>query len=289
MVGLAAGALGAAAAMHAAGWLPASAGRRWQRTSHAGAEVTLLEGPSWVAGSVAATAAATVARAPFRSGRQGRASSVSGVAPALVAVASGMLGAVDDLAGTTDSKGLRGHLRALARGKVTTGAMKIVGLALTGLAGVALVDGARRDAAAATGDLRYPLLETLVGGAVVAAAANVVNLFDLRPGRALKVVIALAGPVALRGSSTAASAVGASLGVLGPDLAGRAMLGDTGANAAGALVGLAFVERCGLPGRALALALLTGVTLASECVSFTEVIERNEILRRLDEWGRSPR
>jgi hypothetical protein len=122
---------------------------------------------------------------------------------------------------------------------------------------------------------------------VVAAAANVVNLFDLRPGRALKVVAAGTAPLAIAGSTAAASALGASAGVVGDDLAGVSMLGDTGANAAGALAGLALVERCGLRGRLVALGLLTGLTLASERVSFSSVIEGHDILRRLDDWGRA--
>jgi len=73
------------------------------------------------------------------------------------------------------------------------------------------------------------------------------------------------------------------------DLAATAMLGDTGANPAGALLGLALVERTGPLGRAVALVGLAALTLASERVSFTRVIEGNPVLRRLDEWGREPR
>ena len=122
---------------------------------------------------------------------------------------------------------------------------------------------------------------------MVAGAANAVNLFDLRPGRALKVTVA-AG-LQLVGTVPAAAAVGASLGVVRDDLRATSMLGDTGANAAGALVGLALVERTGLLGRAVALAGLAALTLASERVSFTRVIEAHPVLRGLDEWGREPR
>ena len=87
-------------------------------------------------------------------------------------------------------------------------------------------------------------------------------------------------------SSSAASALGASVGVIRHDLAGLSVLGDTGANAAGALAGLAVVERCGLRGRLVALGVFTGLTLASERVSFSSVIEANDVLRRLDDWGR---
>ncbi len=89
--------------------------------------------------------------------------------------------------------------------------------------------------------------------------------------------------------TTAAAAVGAGLGVARPDLAGRAMLGDTGANAAGALLGTALVERTGRGGRLVALGVLAALTLASERVSFTAVIESTPGLRELDAWGRPAR
>lgn len=241
--------------------LPDRVQRPWARTNHAGAPVTLLEGPAWVIGALSGGAIAP------------------GVAArTAVVLSSGALGALDDLTGSTTSKGLRGHLGALARGEVTTGVVKIAGLAVTGIAGAGLADRGRRRG----------VLATLVGGSVIAGAANVVNLFDLRPGRALKVtVLSGAAVIAAGGGPTPAAAVGASLGVLRDDLAARSMLGDTGANAAGALLGLALVERTGLRGRLAALAVLAALTLASERVSFSAVIEDNPVLRRIDRWGRA--
>jgi len=254
---------------------PPALRRPWERTNHAGDPVTLLEGPAWVGGAVAGAGAAAAAVSSRLTQGPVRGSMSSGV----VAVAAGALGALDDLSGGGSDKGLKGHLGALARGEVTTGAVKIVGLGVTGLVGAALSDASRPS--------RPGLLTTLVGGAVVAGAANAVNLFDLRPGRALKVTVATGLP--LVGGVPAAVAVGSSLGVVRDDLRATAMLGDTGANAAGALVGLALVERTGLVGRCVALAGLAGLTLASERVSFTRVIEAHPALRRLDEWGRAPR
>lgn len=237
---------------------------RWQRTNHAGDPVTLLEGPALVAGA----ALGALLGGP------------SGVAAAL---GSGAFGALDDLAGDGASKGLKGHLGAAARGEVTTGFVKVVGIGATGLVAAALADRSRDDVDA---------VDTLVGGAVVAAAANLANLLDLRPGRALKATVLAAAPLLLRGgpgSARAGAAVGAAAGVLAPDLAGRAMLGDTGANAAGALVGTALLDAAGRRGRVLALVVLTGLTLASEKVSFTTVIESTPGLRELDAWGRPAR
>jgi UDP-N-acetylmuramyl pentapeptide phosphotransferase/UDP-N-acetylglucosamine-1-phosphate transferase len=67
------------------------------------------------------------------------------------------------------------------------------------------------------------------------------------------------------------------------------MLGDTGANAAGALIGTALLGATGRRGRIVALVVLTGLTLASERVSFTQVIESTPVLRELDAWGRPAR
>lgn len=290
-------ALVSAASLRAARQLPQTTRAPWERTNHAGDPVTLLEGPAWVIGAVAGSLAAGSVRrvlAPTHSyagspsgshaaahlgtrpGGPARPSAGSAIAaPVSVALAAGVLGALDDLRGAASSKGLKGHLSALRRGEVTTGAIKIIGLAATGIVGAALVDRGRRGPAS-----------TLLGGAVIAGAANAVNLFDLRPGRALKVTVAAGAPLVARGG---AAAVGASLGVIGDDLGARSMLGDTGANAAGALVGLALVEGTGPVGRALALGGLTALTLASERISFTAVIEANPLLRRIDEWGRSRR
>ena len=254
--------------------LPPTYARPWERTNHAGHAVTLLEGPAWVGGAVVGAFVGALAGATSgtRPGATARATTA-------LALAAGALGALDDLTGGAADKGLKGHLGALSRGEVTTGVVKIVGLVASGLVATTVLDADRAG--------RRGPLATLVGGAVVAGAANAVNLFDLRPGRALKVTLLASLP--LLGSAAAATAAGASLGVVGEDLAATSMLGDTGANAAGALIGLAVVERTGLAGRLGALVGLAALTLASERVSFTRVIEGHALLRRVDEWGRGTR
>src|SRR5690606_8467356 len=76
--------------------------------------------------------------------------------------AAGAVGAVDDLRRDAERKGLAGHLGALARGHLTTGFLKVLVLAGSGLVATALAD---RDGSA-PGARR--LLDTLLGGAVVA-------------------------------------------------------------------------------------------------------------------------
>lgn len=248
----------------------------WWRTNHAGDPVTLLEGVALVIG----TAGAALATRPAWP---------HGALPyAVASLGAGALGALDDLRQDTDRKGIAGHLRALAHGRVTTGAVKIVGLVTTGLVVTAWADAER-----AAAELREPragerVWGVLVGGAAVAGAANLANLFDLRPGRALKAGMLTAVPLTLTGAGSPAGAttLGVSLALLPDDLRAASMLGDTGANPLGAVLGLALTQRQQLPGRVVTLAVVTALTLASERVSFTRVIEATPVLRQLDHLGR---
>lgn len=249
--------------------LPTALRRPWERTNHAGRPVTLLEGPVAVAAALAGVLAGPAPRG----------------AAALSVLVPGVLGGLDDLVGDSTTKGLRGHLGALRSGRVTTGALKI-----GGLGGVAVVAALMEMTARETAPMTKggsPLRQAAVDSVVIAGSANLVNLLDLRPGRALKVTTA-AGLVLMlpAGSRTTAGTVVGVAALLPEDLAGESMLGDCGANALGSLLGLALVR--GLPprGRVVAATVVTGLTLASERVSFTRVIESTPVLREIDAWGR---
>ncbi|MEV5410515.1 hypothetical protein AB0K60_16945 [Thermopolyspora sp. NPDC052614] len=277
VAGAALGAVAARAAYSAFGRRPPIGDEKtWTRTNHRGEPITLLEGPAFVAG-----AGAAAALAPGLSLRQKAAAALAGLG-------GGALGAYDDLYGTTSSKGFKGHLTALAKGEVTSGSVKILGIGATGLAAAALVSRGPAD--------------TLVNGALIAGSANLANLFDLRPGRAIKVGLLAGTPLlaaslakAARGDAGAASAaaltaipLGAAVVLLPEDLGERAMLGDAGANALGALLGLAAAARLGRTGRWTALGTVVALTAASEKVSFTKVIAGNRILNKIDMLGRRP-
>ncbi|ANS77564.1 hypothetical protein SGUI_0168 [Serinicoccus hydrothermalis] len=233
-------------------------GSRWVRRNHRGDEVTLVEGLA-LGGGVAAP---LVLLDP----------------PVAAAVLlAGAAGAVDDLGagGQADVKGLRGHLGALRRGELTTGALKI---AVLGAAGTVVAVAGDRHTSSGTAAARVATAGLVAGG------ANLANLLDLRPGRALKAGLLVAAPLA--GRPPAAAVLGATLALLPEDLRGRTMLGDTGANALGAALGAAAARALPPAGRWGALAAVTALTLASERVSFTRVIESTPVLRELDAWGR---
>lgn len=233
----------------------------WLRQNFQGAQVSLVGGPALAAG-----AAVGIVLAPGVPGRVR-------VAGTLTTLAAGAVGLYDDLAGDSSSKGLAGHLSAARHGEITTGAVKVAVIGLSGVAGAALVSRS--------------VLDTVVGGAAIAGHANLVNLLDLRPGRAGKAAL-LHAPLVLRGPAAGVGgcALGAVVATLPDDLGERTMLGDAGANALGGLLGLAMVAREGRVARLAHLATVTAAILASEKVSFTQVIERTPILRELDQLGR---
>lgn len=192
----------------------------------------------------------------------------------------GFLGFVDDLLGGGQDRGFRGHVRALAQGRLTTGFLK-----LFGGAGVAVVLVATPGFA--TGR------RLITDAVLIALAANFANLLDLAPGRLIKASWVAYLPLAVvLGTDDIAIAIapimGAALGLLPDDLRERLMLGDTGANVIGATLGLGVVLGLGSEGRTGVLVALIVLNVLAELLSFSRVIERVRFLRAFDRWGQRP-
>ena len=168
---------------------------------------------------------------------------------AVTAIAA--LGLADDL-WSGPERGFRAHLRA---GR-TTGMLKLVGIPLIGLIAT------RR----------------LSGALLVGLAANFLNQLDTRPGRALKAY--LIGALVVR------APLGTAVLLLPYDLREQTMLGDSGSNALGAMLGLSSVSRLTGPSRWLAIGALAAVTALGERRSLGELIERTPFLSDLDRLGR---
>jgi hypothetical protein len=198
----------------------------------------------------------------------------------VAALGFALLGLLDDLGGAGESGGFRGHLRSLASGRLTTGAIKLFGGAAVGVVVVSV---------------REPesLGRVLTDGALVALAANLGNLFDRAPGRTTKVaLLALVVLVVAAGAEPVlagvALVVGAGGGLLPADLGERLMLGDAGANVLGAALGLGVVLACAPVTRTVVLVVVAILNLASERVSFSRVIAAVPPLRAADGFGRQP-
>ncbi|MEX2588509.1 MAG: hypothetical protein WD602_11050 [Actinomycetota bacterium] len=195
--------------------------------------------------------------------------------------AFGFLGMMDDLLGDADDRGLRGHIGAALRGRVTTGFVKLGGGAAAALVLSGFINGNRPG-------------RVLVDAAVIALAANLGNLLDRAPGRTLKWAVLAYIPLGAAGGSSEASTalavvIGAGLALAAGDVRERFMLGDTGANALGAALGVTAVLVTAPQVRTVVAVALVLLTLLSEVVSLSRIIEAVPPLRGLDRLGRLPR
>ena len=295
---------------------------QWERTNFHGATVSLRGGVAMAGASVASAAVASVLSDQPRA-------ALGGAVAALGGAVAGYIDDVDQGAhdGGKVAKGLKGHLGALAHGQVTTGVIKIAGIGASALAASALVGSKATSVSGKAADLA---LNTVL----IAGTANLANLLDLRPGRALKATVLVAAPLSYfscaatkapasgasvtsatasasvaSGASGApsaksvspASASGASaqrllasglnaaaITALVEDLQETTMLGDTGANAAGALLGTSLAANDSRKLRLGAALGVVGLILASEKVSFSKVIAANPALNWLDQLWRRP-
>ena len=190
----------------------------------------------------------------------------------------GFLGLVDDLAAVGSDRGFRGHLGALRRGRVTTGLLKLVAGA-----GIAIV-------LVATPGFKSGR-NLIVDALLIALAANLGQ-----PARPRARSHDQGGPDRLRADCirggtdptgiALAPVMGATFGLLGDDLHERLMLGDTGANVIGAVLGLAVVLGSQESTRIAVMLVLLALNVAAELVSFSAVIDRVPPLRWLDRLGR---
>lgn len=234
--------------------------------------------------------------------------------PLMLVLTAVLLGLVDDVFGGSETKGFKGHLTELRAGRLTTGALK-----LFGIGGVAAVYGWRiadMSTYGSTGSFQKIVMWVLATLAI-ALTANLVNLTDLRPGRALKtyvLLVAFAAPVfvtaAVKGYAEQAAAlaqIGAAewggvdsavsillmlLVLLGPvaavwrlDLGEHGILGDAGSNAMGAIAGYLLASALSPPWLAGVVAVMLVLNLLSEHVSFSRIIDAVGPLRALDRLG----
>ena len=217
-------------------------------------------------------------------------------------------GWLDDRFGTRGKGGFKGHLKSLKQGKLTTGMIKVLGIGLTALVVSYLATGHGLGLASLSRLSIFEVFWIMLSLCAIALSANLINLFDLRPARAGKVYVAAFLDTAfivictklvvgfVVGLLSVWQIVGTELiyvlWALGPifaiwsfDAGERAMLGDAGANPAGALLGLYAVMGLWilLPVYVIIVFILN---MLSEKYSFSAIIEDVPVLKKLDMLGR---
>lgn len=202
-------------------------------------------------------------------------------AGAWVSVGGSMLvfaaGLMDDLM-PSGTRGLRAHLRSVASGHMTTGILKLVVIAGSSVVVVAAQP-------VHLGPTR------LAGVVLLSASANLWNGFDVRPGRALKSFVLVAGVVLAVGVPIrlAPSVPGVLLGAivaLPADLRERAMLGDGGSNLLGFTAGLGLYLVLPSPWVWVAATVAVTLNVLAETVTLSRLIEAVGPVRWFDQLGR---
>lgn len=187
------------------------------------------------------------------------------------------LGFIDDILGDKKERGFIGHFGSLINGKLTTGGLKALGAAVISLVVVYYISDT--------------VTETFISWLTLLFVTNFINLLDLRPGRALKMFTAgllflfvftwqldiwyLAIPIL------------ATLTFYFPmDISAEAMMGDTGANLLGGVLGYFIIQTVGVLGEGVILFSIALVNLYSERNSLSAYIEKNRVLDFFDKMGR---
>ncbi len=188
------------------------------------------------------------------------------------------LGFIDDMLGQRDTLGFKGHFGALFKGRLTTGGLKAVGGGLIAFFAAVYISGAWWDI----------ILNTLI----IALFTNMMNLLDLRPGRAVKgyLVFLLVIVIVAMGRMDyflLAPLLGAVLYYFHADLQAKVMMGDAGSNVLGFALGFLVVTSLSLTARLGFLVFLIAIHIYTEKFSLTVTIEKNALLRAIDQLGRS--
>jgi UDP-GlcNAc:undecaprenyl-phosphate/decaprenyl-phosphate GlcNAc-1-phosphate transferase len=262
-------AFGAGLLLATAGWLIVrNAGPRWRKENRRGRLLPVTLG--WaVAVGLLGLIVVVWEQVDLDGLRESQSGELLGAAIVFLA------GVVDDGVGGS-ARGLRGHLRALLGGHLTTGGLKLGAAVLAATVTVAWTP-------------RDHLWANLLALVAIAGCTNIWNGLDVAPGRALKgfLVVALVLLV-VDLKAFLLVCTGAAAFALLPDLRERGMLGDSGANLLGFVAGAEIVRRLPEVWLIPAVLVVIGLNVLAETVTFSRTIEAIPPLRWFDRLGRLP-
>ncbi len=186
-----------------------------------------------------------------------------------------LVGYLDDSLGEDKTKGFKGHIRGVFRGNISTGIIKMV---LTLIIGFML-------SRAYFSRLTDIILSTIL----FCLCVNFINLLDLRPGRATKGFILFTVSVLLSSGLE-------NIWIILPIISSLAiyikeelheiyMLGDTGSNLIGGILGLYIIKSASFGLRCTLIVILSLLHIVSEFRSFSVIIESVPLLKLADNFG----
>jgi UDP-N-acetylmuramyl pentapeptide phosphotransferase/UDP-N-acetylglucosamine-1-phosphate transferase len=185
-------------------------------------------------------------------------------------------GLIDDLLGDDSSKGFKGHIKSLHHWKLTTGGLK----AITGIITAIIISIRFSD------DLCNFLINILLAALII----NLINLFDTRPGRAVKGFFSSLFLMILSGAfhfnEYLFIVIGVIIAYMPIDLKEKGMMGDTGANFLGVILAASIIQGINKVSiRFFILVIAFLLNIVSEKYSFTEIIAKNRVLSLIDKFG----
>ncbi|SHJ64967.1 glycosyl transferase [Tepidibacter formicigenes] len=192
-------------------------------------------------------------------------------------IAMAFIGIIDDLIGNRDVSGLKGHFKSLFKGRLTTGGFK----ALFG-GFVALF---------VSMSISNNIIDIIINTLLISLFTNLINLLDLRPGRAIKgyvlISLILLFTVSLYYQKILIILLLSNvLAYFKDDLKAKAMMGDVGSNVLGISIGIIVASNFSFIARSITLILLILIHIITEKYSLTKIIEKNKILNYIDMIGR---
>lgn len=192
-------------------------------------------------------------------------------------IAMAFLGIIDDLIGNRDVSGLKGHFKSILNGKLTTGGFKALFGGFVALCISVIIS--------------KNIPDIIINTLLIALFTNLINLLDLRPGRAIKgyifIAVVLLFSISIYYQKILIVLLMANvLAYFKEDLKAKAMMGDAGSNVLGISLGIITAFNFSLPIRASVLLLLIIIHIITEKYSLTKMIENNKILNYIDKLGR---
>lgn len=185
-------------------------------------------------------------------------------------------GILDDIIGNRDVSGLKGHFKSLLNGKLTTGGFKAL---FGGFIGLVISIAISKN-----------IYDIVINTLIIALSTNLINLLDLRPGRAIKgylvISIVLLFTLGEYTRNLLLLIFPNVIAYFNQDLKAKAMMGDTGSNVLGISIGILFVMGYPLKVRLIWLAFLIFIHILTEKYSLTKIIENNKFLNFIDKLGR---
>ncbi|MFR6245570.1 MAG: glycosyl transferase [Romboutsia timonensis] len=185
-------------------------------------------------------------------------------------------GILDDIIGNRDVSGLKGHFKSLLNGKLTTGGFKAL---FGGFIGLVISIAISKN-----------IYDIVINTLIIALSTNLMNLLDLRPGRAIKgylvISIVLLFTLGEYTRNLLLLILPNVIAYFNQDLKAKAMMGDTGSNVLGISIGILFVMGYSLKVRLIWLAFLIFIHILTEKYSLTKIIENNKFLNFIDKLGR---